>query len=175
MSVAKTKALLQTNPVYFLDFEACSLHPQSWPIEIGIARVRDGAVESDACLIRPHDSWDETLWSRDSQAVHGVPFQTLCAEGQAPEDAAAWFAARNVGIAISDAPEFDRRWLARLLVTAPPLPDVQLLDFDSYVALTLDPDGVDRAHCHLDTTPTPHRAGPDAARLAAAWLAGTRT
>jgi hypothetical protein len=47
----------------FLDLEACSIHPESWPIEIGIARIESGQVLSDSRLIRPTPGWDLDLWS----------------------------------------------------------------------------------------------------------------
>ena len=173
MLISETKDLLRNSPVYFLDFEACSLHPESWPVEIGIARIEGRAIVSEACLIRPHDSWDRVLWAKESEAIHGLPLERLEAEGVPAEKAAAWFAERNVGIGITDAPEFEKRWLARLLSPAPPIPEVQLLDFSSYVAMTVPECRVDDVYRYLDAIPAPHRAGADAARLAAAWLDGT--
>lgn len=173
MSLSETSNLLRTSPIFFLDFEASSLHPRSWPVEIGIARIDGRAIVSESCLIQPHDSWNRALWAADSEAIHGLPLDRLETEGVPANEAAGWFAKRNVGIGITDAPEFDRRWLARLLSVAPPVPTVQLLDFDSYVAMTVPDARVDRVYSYLDAFPAPHRAGADAARLAAAVLDGT--
>jgi hypothetical protein len=46
--------LVETRPAYFLDFEASSLAANSWPVEIGIARVIHGAVETESYFINPH-------------------------------------------------------------------------------------------------------------------------
>ena len=73
---------------------------------------------------------------------------------------------------VADAPEYDARWLARLLAIAPPMPRPIVQDFDAMVAVHLDPDTVLRVYAALDRLPAPHRAGPDAERLARAWLAG---
>jgi hypothetical protein len=62
----------------FLDFEASSLEPDYWPIEIGLARVhRDNTISIDNDLIRPHPTWDQTLWSPISAEVHGIPQSAL--------------------------------------------------------------------------------------------------
>ena len=171
-----TKSLVQTEPAYFLDFEASSLDDDSWPIEIGIAWIESGLVLCESKLIRPDPDWNKDAWSEASADIHGLSLDVLAVDGAKAQDVATWFKARNRGIAISDNPEFERRWLIRLLATAPPFPAVQILDFDSYVRMTLPNAGaVARVYDTLKQEPTPHRAGPDAARLARAWSVGATT
>ncbi|WP_170398792.1 hypothetical protein [Ruegeria arenilitoris] len=170
----RTQNLVQTQPAYFLDFEASSLSAISWPIEIEIARVAQGKVVTGSRLIKPHPDWDAAGWSDVSAEIHGLSRTYLEAEGDEPRAVAQWFKAENTGIAVTDNPEFERRWLIRLLETDMPFPKVQLLDFDSYVCMTLAKDAaISRIYQTLENAgPTPHRAGQDAARLAEAWLSG---
>lgn len=169
-----TRHLVETRPAYFLDFEASSLATNSWPVEIGIARVIDGVVETESRIIKPHPDWEDDGWSSASAEIHGLSRAHLDAKGQEPFEVAKWFKERNIGLAITDAPVFEQRWLIKLLATDPPFPVVQLLDFDSYVAMSLpEAAAVSRVYRALETQgPPPHRAGPDAERLAKAWLEG---
>ncbi|WP_170330064.1 exonuclease domain-containing protein [Ruegeria arenilitoris] len=170
----RTKHLVQSQPAFFLDFEASSLSAISWPIEIGIARVVGGEVVTGSRLIKPHPDWDDAGWSEISAQVHGLSRAYLEAEGDDPQRVAQWFKTENNGIAITDNPEFERRWLIRLLETDLPFPKVQLLDFDSYVRMSLiEEAAIARVYQSLETPGSPpHRAGQDAARLAKAWLSG---
>jgi len=173
--MAKTKhQVIDTSTAYFLDFEACSLSEDSWPIEIGIARIVDAKVETESCLIRPHSAWSKKAWSEQSAGVHGLSLNVLEENGVDAKEAAKWFKNKNTGLAISDAPEFERRWLVQLLATDLPFPEVNLLDFDSYVRMSLpNAAAVARVYRYLaNAGPTPHRAGPAAERLARAWVAG---
>ncbi|ETX13636.1 hypothetical protein OCH239_09395 [Roseivivax halodurans JCM 10272] len=174
---ASTQALVDTRPAYFLDFEASSLADTSWPVEIGIARIVDGEVVADSRLIRPHPTWEPEGWSDESARLHGINLELLEADGAPAEEVAAWFRERNVGLAITDNPHFEQRWLIRLLATDPPFPGVELLDYDSYLRMSLpDAAALGRAErARKAAGPAPHRAGPDAARLAGAWLAGMGT
>jgi DNA polymerase-3 subunit epsilon len=169
-----TSHLVKTRPAYFLDFEASSLASNSWPVEIGISRVVDGAVVTESHLIKPHPDWEDEGWSVASAEIHGLSRAHLEAEGLEASEVATWFQERNIGLAITDNPEFEQRWLIRLLATNPPFPPVHLLDFDSYVRMSLpDAAAVSRVYRAMDAQgPPPHRAGPDAERLATAWLNG---
>lgn len=169
-----TQSLVDKLPAYFLDFEASSLDEDSWPIEIGIARVRNRKVATDSRLIRPEPDWNPDAWSSASEKIHGISRETLRTAGIEATKVAMWFKEQNTGIAITDNPEFERRWLIKLLGAHPPFPLVRLLDFDSYVKMSLpDAAAVSRCFRALEASrPQPHRAGPDAARLASAWLAG---
>jgi hypothetical protein len=159
----------------FLDIEASGLGPRSWPIEIGVAMISpSGTISTQSALIAPDPDWDPTAWSAESQAVHGISRAQLDAEGgPAPAVASGVLMALGHRMVVSDAPEFDERWLGVLLRTlAPTLPVPRLVDFDQLVATAFEPDAVDRVYRTLDALPAPHRAGPDAERLARAFLAG---
>ena len=60
-----------------LDFEASSLTPQSWPIEIGLSWLKNGDVQTWTSLIRPAARWSFSDWSTQSGAVHGIVFEDL--------------------------------------------------------------------------------------------------
>ena len=158
----------------FLDIEAAGLAPGAWPIEIGLACILpSGGIVSDSELIRPDPTWQEDLWSPESAEVHRIPRQML---DTAPEatDVAAWTMERLAGrVAVSDAPEYDGRWLRTLLLTVETDPVVRIVDFDRLVAMAFDTARLRRVYHALDLLPTPHRAAPDAERLARAYLAGT--
>ena len=165
--------VLARSGVTFLDFEASALGPRSWPIEVGIARVRNGDVCSEGRLIRPHPNWSVGHWSLASAAVHGITLEQLHDEGHPSDEVAKWLVAELRGIGVSDAPEFERRWIGRLWDLLVPRPPLVVLDFDVLLAATIPNPWMQlRAYRHLDEHPPPHRAAADAARLAASWQIG---
>lgn len=104
--------------IYFIDFEASSLLPGSFPIEIAWVN-QDGQGES--YLIRPHPDWLEggcPGWSPESEAIHGIGLDILTRDGISIEQVAAR-AARVLfapgAVAFSDGPGFDSQWLDTLL------------------------------------------------------------
>ena len=104
--------------VIFIDFEASSLSQSSWPIEAGIARIEpDGRIVAEARLIRPHADWPEDDWSAVSAHVHNIPRAAL--DAAEPAEAVARWLIYRIGrtTPVSDAPEFDQRWLDRLTAT----------------------------------------------------------
>jgi hypothetical protein len=92
----------------FIDFEASSPHPTSYPVEVGVAEPRrDDAgwiIAVRGWLIRPADEWlaRPEGWSAASERIHGL--------------------ARRAGLSDDD--------LMRLLATAPP--HVHTAGADSY-------------------------------------------
>lgn len=106
--------------ILFIDFEASSLLPNSFPIEIAWV---DESGQGETHLIKPHEDWLNKKvrnggWSVESEAIHGISLATLIAHG-APaaciaDRVAAVFGASNV-ILCSDAPAFDENWLETLL------------------------------------------------------------
>jgi len=101
--------------------------------------------------------------------VHGIALEEL-------EDAPVGY--RVVGdlleslgnrVLVSDAPEFEARWLTQLMkagaqATAPNVEDYHRVSSASFSGLALD-----MLYEALERSPAPHRAGPDCARLAHAW------
>ncbi|NIZ62317.1 hypothetical protein DL239_15180 [Sedimentitalea sp. CY04] len=162
----------------FIDFEASSLSPRSWPIEVGIAWVEDRRVEIRSKLIKPHNSWDQDDWSEVSAAVHNIPFSELD-NAESAEEIAQWLI-EAVGdqTLVSDAPEFDQRWLDRLTGTVKEERHAQIDDFDRILWEAFSQDGIvapGRLHkCYnsMRSRRNTHRADEDAANLAYAYRAG---
>ncbi|CTQ48094.1 exonuclease, DNA polymerase III, epsilon subunit family [Jannaschia donghaensis] len=165
----------------FIDFEASSLFSDSWPIEIGLARIEpDGTISQTGRLIRPDPAWSETAWSPESAEVHRIPRSALD-DADPAADVARW-ATDAIGdaVLISDAPEFDQRWLDRLLATRPGAPTLRIQDFDNaaWTVFVESRAGISAAlKAVYDTRArrrTTHRAAQDAADLAMSWRAGLR-
>jgi hypothetical protein len=94
----------------FIDIEASSLDPDSYPIEVGWASV----AGSGGFLIRPEQAW--TDWSPAAELVHGIRRETLLAAGiQATQPAARILELATGRFLVSDAPSFDFGWLGQLL------------------------------------------------------------
>lgn len=118
--------------IFFLDCEASSLLPGSFPIEVAWV---DEHGSGESHLIRPEPTWLEMpeAWSLQSEAVHGIALATLLSDGVP----AGRVAARAVDVlcppdvvACSDAPAFDGFWLGILLelVELPPGCGVRMID-----------------------------------------------
>jgi DNA polymerase III subunit epsilon len=157
----------------FIDFEASSLSSQSYPIEIGCAWIEHDSVVQASDLIRPDPTWPPD-WSHESAAVHGIRRGALEHAEPAIVIAGRFVPLLTGRTIVCDAPEFDGRWLGRLVELLPQPPVMRVIDFDALLHLALSHEGQRSAYAHLAVTSSPHRAGADAARLAAAWLAGKR-
>ncbi|WP_050605646.1 exonuclease domain-containing protein [Ruegeria sp. 6PALISEP08] len=163
----------------FIDFEASSLSPESWPIEVGIAQLKERRVVVESKLVQPHGTWPLDDWSDKSAAVHNIPFSEL--ETAMPADEVAHWLIERVGdhILVSDCPEFDQRWLDRLLSTVnePVKPEIQAFDRIAWIAFSreegvLAPGRIGRVYKTKTNRSTTHRAGADAADLAYAFRSG---
>jgi hypothetical protein len=156
--------------VAILDIEASALETRSFPIEVGIALVQGPSdpIGVGAKLIQPDNAWLESgVWSKSSEAVHGLSLERIKREGEAVEDVCDWlngFLGANTIVA-SDAPRYDQDWLNTLYGAAGREQMFRIFDFE---VLTRD-FGVDQ-HGHLSyllrQTKAPHRAAADAWRLA---------
>lgn len=157
----------------FIDFEASSLEPDSYPIEVAW-NAPDGSVES--YLIRPAAGW--TDWSDYAELeIHHISGDMLSSEGRD----AAWVAARmNEALAgrtvHSDAPEFDERWLRRLFEAAGTELAMTVAHVDTLLlyAQASDPDGaserIGRAWREArERHPRQHRAAWDVEFLVEVW------
>lgn len=104
--------------MYFIDFEASSLLPGSFPIEVAWVD-QDG--QGEHYLIRPHARWLERgcpAWSTESEAVHGISLETLVTEGVPVERVAARAAEvlfAPGAVTFADQPDWDGPWLDTLL------------------------------------------------------------
>ena len=115
--------------IYFVDFEASSLLPASFPIEIAWVNTRG---QGESYLIRPLEKWlDGGGWSRESEAMHGISLDTLMKNGvpvgRVSKRATDALSSRRV-MACSDAPEFDGSWMEALLDAGGEERAVRLLD-----------------------------------------------
>jgi DNA polymerase-3 subunit epsilon len=129
----------------------------------------------ESSLIRHEPSWSMSEWSAEAEAVHGISRAELD-DAPCALDVAEWFYNTLAGRPmVSDAPEFDARWLRRL---AGDQCRSKIYDIDQALRWAFSVDGVinpGRLHkCYKNMTArrTTHRAGPDAANMAYAWRAG---
>lgn len=154
-------------PLLFLDFEASSLDGDSWPIEIGYARIAEGQVVTRAAVIAPRPDWPMAAWSATAAGVHAIPLAEVFAG--APAEAIATetddFAACEV---VSDNPAWDQFWLDRLRAGRP---RIEVRGLRAAMAERLDEIEATAVARALFRGRAAHRAGPDARRLATAWLA----
>ena len=168
----------------FLDIEASSLVGKmvvggnvfSHPIEIGWS---DDALNSSSFLIRPHETWTEYAWSRQSEEIHGISRETLFSEGVPVAEACDRFVAACLGkrLVMSDAPAWDNAWLQVLFHAAGRSLPFKLVDETDAVAHQLPRigkthDEIIRRYGEASTVaerlwPHPHRAADDAVRMAA--------
>lgn len=160
----------------FIDFEASGLDRHSWPIEIGAAWIEGEGlgrtVQVWSSLIRPERHWPMSCWSEHSAAVHGIPLDELRRAPRAEEVAREFLRLAGGSVIVSDAPEFDGRWLGRLLDSVDHNRQVEVRDFDALAFARFKALQLDRVYERLARIRVPHRAGPDAQRLARGWLAG---
>ena len=152
-----------------LDIEASSLAPHSWPIEIGLSWLECGDVQTWSSLIRPAADWSFSDWSTQSAAVHGIAFEDLLDAPTVPTVVYNLVLLLEGKTLVSDAPEFDVRWLSRLLranghATVPTVEDYHHISFAQFSGFALD-----MLYESLERHSAPHRAGPDSARLIKAW------
>ncbi|SCY98720.1 hypothetical protein [Microvirga guangxiensis] len=160
--------------VLFVDVEASGLSSASFPIEIGW--VLDDEAEPESFLIRPHATWHfDTGWSTQSAAIHGIRPAMLDADGLSVEEACTRLDAATSGrLVVSDAPQHDDWWLGRLYAAAGrrkswPVGDVERLYGGLAQEAELNPQEAARLLTLVEQIyPHPHRAGPDALRLAKA-------
>lgn len=163
------------NSPVFIDFEASSLSSASWPIEVGVAWLDGKKVIVESKLIRPRPEWPEDDWNPESEAVHNIPRSELDAADSA-DNVSAWLLETVAGrTLVSDAPEFDQRWLDRLLGKPGPTID----DFDRILWMafssedgTVAPGRLNKAYKNRLNRKVLHRAGDDAANLCYAYRAG---
>ena len=72
-------------------------------------------------------------------------------------------------VLVSDAPEFEARWLSRLLQSCGHAKNLKIADYHGTSFARFSGLALDMLYETLERRPAPHRAGPDSARLAHAW------
>lgn len=113
-----------------LDFEASSLSQESWPIEVGLSWLQGGEVRTWSSLIRPAPDWEISDWSAQSADVHGIALETLFDAPAASAVMNGFFDYLAGKALVSDAPEFEARWLVRLLEAAGCVDVPEIADHD---------------------------------------------
>ncbi|GAB1256611.1 3'-5' exonuclease [Aurantivibrio plasticivorans] len=97
--------------IKIIDVEASGLHPDSYPIEIGV--LIDGEVH--CWLIKPSESW--TFWDDHAEEIHGISRNQLQEEGldayQVANELNGVMDGTD-GILYSDAASWDYGWLQTL-------------------------------------------------------------
>lgn len=110
--MTRVTAALQT--AIWIDVEASGLGAGSYPIEIGWATF-DGLAQG--LLIRPAPGWIH--WDPQAEALHGIERDLLFTCGLSVETIVANLGETLAGhLILSDAPEHDGPWLARLFDAA---------------------------------------------------------
>jgi hypothetical protein len=106
--------LIRLSDIVFLDIEASGLGDGCYPIEIGV--VHAAGLTGWSALIRPPKVWrDGGVWDCLAADIHGIGQTQLDTEGWDVMDVARALNETLDGKAVfSDAPEFDRHWIAML-------------------------------------------------------------
>lgn len=153
-----------------LDLEASALGTGSYPIEVGVALVQGPArtIAIGSSLIRPAEAWlRDGVWSAASAAVHGISLELAMNQGHRVEYVCDWLNAflGERTVVATDAPRYDQDWLDTLFRAAGREQQFTLYNFE---ILTADFSSDQHRHLAylLSRAPVPHRAGPDALRLA---------
>lgn len=151
--------------IAFIDLEASGLSARSWPIEVGWCFVA-GAPE--ARLIRPAEQWSLDDWSKDAEALHGVPHAILLKDGAEPKDVCEALNEALAGKTVySDAPDWDGFWLYRLFQAGHLRQRFTLNDLGGLFAAA-PPEQIDALSAQADRlAPRSHRAAPDALHMRA--------
>lgn len=157
-----------------LDLEASALGPGSFPIEAGVAVIEGASkpIQMWSSLIKPTNDWEaQGLWSRESQAVHGITIEELRGEGRSVESTCDTLndLLRSATAVVTDAPMYDQAWLDRLFDAAGKEQQFIIYDFER-LAGCLDVEAYRQFVHLLERSSAPHRAGPDALRLASSVL-----
>jgi hypothetical protein len=160
---------------WFIDFEASSLAKESYPIEVGYARLdlSSGEIISDGFLIAPEKSWFD--WSPESEKIHGINRIDCVQYGTSAMVAAENLNERfGTNPVFCDAPSFDGMWNRRLFETVDFKPSFKILSIWDLIMGFLPEDDVDvdimfawrMEAVRILSTPNPHRAEADARLLA---------
>jgi hypothetical protein len=158
--------------VAFADVEASSLDKGSFPVEIDWCI--DDDLDPESFLIAPAGEWDtEFGWSPVSQAVHGLRLEDLYGDGIDVHAAVLRMEGAFAGrVVVSDNPAFDDDWIGMVYEAARHPRSWTVTPLDDMYRLAAAAGHVDAAtfvramHAVDAAHPHPHRAAPDAFRMA---------
>lgn len=112
------------NSIATLDIEASGIHPDSYPIEIGIF-LENG--DSYCSLIKPADSWH--YWSQEAEAIHGISREELEQHGRPLQEVTATLnQCLNHCTVYSDCWVLDHVWMIKLFEAAKTQAEFKLSD-----------------------------------------------
>jgi hypothetical protein len=122
----------------FLDFEASSLSPDSYPIEVAWSN-EDSSIESHLISPASVESW--TDWDFVAESIHGIRRQQLLADGKHPLLICNRMNEQLAGKTVyTDAPQFDGMWLSRLFSAGDGIrPDFRLKHIDELLVSLICP------------------------------------
>ena len=132
IATAQSPTMNSLPNLIFLDIEASSLGPESYPIEVAWTRT-DG--QSDSFLIEPVSTWSD--WDSFAElTVHGVSKAELSTCGISVEQAADRLNQSLQGqVGLVDSLNWDRFWIERLFDAAKINSQFDLQDMWGYLGL----------------------------------------
>lgn len=141
-------------PLFFVDFEASGIAPDSYPIEIAIV----SAGSQYQALIKPVRYWDH--WSYDAQDMHGITREDLLERGTDALALALELNDRFRGVEVCSDSTQDVFWLDTLYEAAGIEPGFAIKPLEAFMSRE-DAGKVIK----LMSTRKAHRALPDALDL----------
>jgi hypothetical protein len=147
-------------PVFFVDFEASGIHPECYPIEIGIS----GPGLELSHLIKPIQAW--TYWDYNAQDLHGITREMLTEEGVDIEWLCEQLNAHFAHQILWADSNYDGWWMESLFEVVGARPLFEVKNIFSLIDQSRLPD-----YYSATGGKVAHRALPDAQDLRACWLA----
>lgn len=138
-----------------IDIEASGLHPDSYPIEVGVYNV-DNPEDSFSFLIKPDPTW--TYWNYNAQDVHGLSRAYIEEDGISIYQACRILNERLGDCVLSDAVAFENMWLSTLFETANAEPQFTVESVYDYINLM----DLGDFETEMFSDARPHRALDDA-------------
>jgi hypothetical protein len=151
--------------IYFVDVEASAF--KGYPIQVGWAILEpSGNIVTDSIFIY-HSAWDknELLWDPAAQNVHKFTKEHIRQHGKPPNEVAEHLNRLFMDqVVLSDAPEWDSRWIQQIYTVANKIP-MFTMDHINYLNPYVDPMALNKLimlHVNMIT----HNAEDDARYLA---------
>lgn len=147
--------------IQVVDVEASGLHPDSYPIEVGIYDVYnpDNRI---SFYIKPEPNW--TYWDYNAEQIHGLSREQIEEFGVPVTEACKRLNEICDSVLISDAPGFDANWLNVLYDAANMNPTFDVVGIQTVVPWDRYSDCV----AYMSQQKRPHRALADAELIARA-------
>lgn len=115
-----------------IDLEASGLHPDSYPIEVGVYDI-EHPESSFSFLIKPDPTW--TYWDYSAQDIHGLARAYIEEDGISIYEACKVLNEKLGDCVLSDAVSFENMWLNTLFGTANVVPTFVVESVYNYINL----------------------------------------